>query len=130
MYLSGPPGLAIILIWLTALLQLVTSLPDVDVSTRFRVEEGEKGQDGYYGGSCKDVDMDLNAIYKEAIDMAQVAKDAMDNYSKDDQVRKMLKNFFGITEDKNTHKVKDGQDRFDFVKSMFCFSLPSIYLDL
>ncbi|KAJ5105590.1 hypothetical protein NUU61_002937 [Penicillium alfredii] len=110
--------LAFILVWLTALLQLVTCLQDVDIESRFRVEKGEKGQKDYYGGTCKDVDLDLNAMYKETIDMAQVAKDAMDNYSQDEKARKMLKNYFGIIED-GDHHIKNGQDRFDFVKKIF-----------
>lgn len=80
---------------------------DVDVYTQFRVElsSGPVTRQGNSGGSCHGIDADLNAIYREAIDMAQVALDSINNYVEDSTVRATLETFFGIKEDEFTTLV-------------------------
>lgn len=71
------------------------------------------------GGSCDDIDMDLAAVYSEAVDMARVAVTVMNNYASDATVRASLCTFFGIQEDAATHTVSAGSvARFAKVKCM------------
>lgn len=71
------------------------------------------------GGSCEGIDMDLDAVYREAIDMARVAVAAMDGYTTDATVRASLLTFFGIQEDPSTHTVSAGSAaRFSTVRGM------------
>ncbi|KAJ5437786.1 uncharacterized protein N7458_008784 [Penicillium daleae] len=70
------------------------------------------------GGSCEGIDMDLDAVYREAIDMARVAVAAMDGYTTDATVRASLLTFFGIQEDPSTHTVSAGSAaRFSTVRA-------------
>lgn len=64
-----------------------------NVFTRFYVEQGQGS-----GGSCASVmqNTDLNAIYNEAIDMAQAALDALADYGTDPVVRAEAQTFLGI----------------------------------
>lgn len=84
---------------------LLTGSRAADIYTRFFVDQGagasvtRSGLTGDLGGSCYSNTADLNAIYNEALDMAQVAIDALDNYASSPTVRATLEAFFGIKPD-------------------------------
>ncbi|OGE50200.1 hypothetical protein PENARI_c018G04463 [Penicillium arizonense] len=97
----------------------------LDVFSRFRVEQGQglitrSGTNGY-GGSCYDIDADLSAIYTEAIDMAQVALDALNNYATSATVRASVQTFFGIKPDSSSPATVSASDAqyFTNVKNTF-----------
>lgn len=109
------------LLVLVACLALAITAVSQSVNTRFRIEQGTGAitRTGNMGGSCEDIDMDLDAVYREAIDMARVAVAAMDDYTSDATVRASLFTFFGIQEDESTHTVSAGSAaRFSRVKGM------------
>ncbi|OQE20924.1 hypothetical protein PENFLA_c015G02639 [Penicillium flavigenum] len=108
------------LLVLVACLALAITAVSQNVNTRFRIEQGTGAitRTGNMGGSCEDIDMDLDAVYREAIDMARVAVAAMDGYTSDATVRASLFTFFGIQEDESTHTVSAGSAaRFSRVKA-------------
>lgn len=106
----------------------------LDVYSRFRVEQGQgpitrSGAQGY-GGSCYGVDADLSAIYTEAIDMAQVALDALNNYATSATVRASVQTFFGIKADSSSPTTVAASDAIFFqkAKSMLISVFQSVYL--
>jgi len=106
---------------LTLLSFLAITTLSQDVNTRFRIETGSGAitRTGNMGGSCDDIDMDLAAVYSEAVDMARVAVTAMNNYASDATVRASLFTFFGIQEDAATHTISAGSvAQFAKVKRM------------
>lgn len=89
--------------WL-ALTFLISSTSAVDIGTRFRVEMGSgpilrSGKNGW-GGSCYGLktadgtaDLDLNALYTGAIDMASYAVYTLNNYATMPTVRATVETF-------------------------------------
>ncbi|KAM5443235.1 hypothetical protein MferCBS31731_001552 [Microsporum ferrugineum] len=101
MRVAGVPGTLwfTIIVWFTHLLSLSAS---VDVYSRFRVQMGLgpiTRTDRYTGGSCEGLDVDMQAVYNEAIDMAAVSIEAINSYATDKVIRATLKSFFGIQPD-------------------------------
>ena len=94
----------------------------LEVGEVFRIETGSNGpitRTGNLGGSCDDNNMDLASVYRETIDMANVAVTAMNNYASDATVRATLFTFFGIKEDAATHTVSaSSATRFSEVRGM------------
>lgn len=98
----------------------------LDAYSRFRVEEGTgpvtaAGTFGY-GGTCYGVGeegADLDAIYTEAIDMAQVALDALNNYANSATVRATVQTFLGIkpASETSTTVLADHANYFTTAKS-------------
>jgi hypothetical protein len=94
-----------------------------DVYTRFFVEKGTGPitRTGNMGGSCEGVDVekgfDIALVYREAIDMASIALEAMNYYNSDANVRANLFTWFGIEENPTSHTVAAASvSRFDTVK--------------
>jgi hypothetical protein len=109
------------LLVLVACLALAITAVSQNVSTRFRIEQGTGAitRTGNMGGSCEDIDMDLDAVYREAIDMARAAVAAMDDYTSGATVRARLFTFFGIQEDESTHTISTKSTaQFSLVKGM------------
>jgi hypothetical protein len=76
------------------------------------------------------VDADLSAIYTEAIDMAQVALDALNNYATSATVRASVQTFFGIKADSSSPTTVAASDAIFFqkAKSMLISVFQSVYL--
>ncbi|PYI12288.1 hypothetical protein BO78DRAFT_424757 [Aspergillus sclerotiicarbonarius CBS 121057] len=75
-----------------------------DIDTQFWVEKGagavtRSGQSGNLGGSCYPYTDVLNDLYLEAMDMTEVALEALGNYASNPTVRATLETYMGIKPD-------------------------------
>ncbi|KAJ6031530.1 hypothetical protein N7540_002262 [Penicillium herquei] len=71
--------------------------------------------------TCYGIDQDLNAIYAEAIDMAQVALDSLSSYATSATVRASVETFFGIKPDSSTFTTVSAgyATQFAYLKNVF-----------
>ena len=76
---------------------------------------------GVNGGSCYKKPLDLDAIWKESLDMAQQAINALNRYGTDRVVRATAETYFGIRPDETTNPANvfaPDQFLYDEVLSM------------
>ncbi|GKZ39475.1 hypothetical protein AbraIFM66950_000383 [Aspergillus brasiliensis] len=93
--------------WLLGKLTLATMLvasQAADINTQFWVEKAtgpvtRSGQSGDLGGSCAPYMDVLGDLYLEAIDMAEVALEALNNYASNPVIRATLQTYMGIKPD-------------------------------
>ncbi|KAL4946998.1 hypothetical protein BDW69DRAFT_204885 [Aspergillus filifer] len=83
-----------------AIFSLIAGCHASDFSSRFWVSNGtgpiRRSGGGNYGGSCYGIDADLHAIYLEAIEMAEVALTALNDYANSPTVHATVQSFWGI----------------------------------
>lgn len=99
-----------------------------DVYRQFAVVNDPLEDSKHAHGSCRSLpkDVDLQALYREAIDMARIVVTSLKRYTEDQTVRASVITFFGINEtaDPDSHEVNEAQKRdFDFMFGMFQDSL-------
>ncbi|KAL4861389.1 hypothetical protein BDV12DRAFT_204059 [Aspergillus spectabilis] len=92
-----------------------------DIYSRFYVSQGQgpitRSGNGNYGGCCYGIDADVNALYLEAIDMAEVALAALNRYASDTTIQATVKSFSGIHPNKSNLDVLAAHaDNFKTVK--------------
>ncbi|GKZ21567.1 hypothetical protein AbraIFM66951_005227 [Aspergillus brasiliensis] len=93
--------------WLLGKLTLATMLvasQAADINTQFWVEKAtgpvtRSGQSGDLDGSCAPYMDVLGDLYLEAIDMAEVALEALNNYASNPVIRATLQTYMGIKPD-------------------------------
>jgi len=89
--------------WLLTLLVTTCRGQTISILTKFNVEmrQGPGLRSGYALGTC--YGKGIEAIYDEAIDMAQVTLAAINNYHTDASVRAAMLTFWGINADTTTN---------------------------
>ncbi|RAK85367.1 hypothetical protein BO79DRAFT_239903 [Aspergillus costaricaensis CBS 115574] len=112
--------------WLLGKLTLATMLvasQAADINTQFWVEKAtgpvtRSGQSGDLGGSCAPYMDVLNDIYLEAIDMAEVALEALNNYASNPVIRATLQTYMGIKPD-GTEVSAAHTSQFNYIKGAY-----------
>ncbi|OJJ66436.1 hypothetical protein ASPBRDRAFT_201060 [Aspergillus brasiliensis CBS 101740] len=112
--------------WLLGKLTLATMLvasQAADINTQFWVEKAtgpvtRSGQSGDLGGSCAPYMDVLGDLYLEAIDMAEVALEALNNYASNPVIRATLQTYMGIKPD-GTEVSAAHTSQFNSIKETF-----------